>query len=142
MAIELRQLRYFVAVAEEGHVTRAAARLRMQQPPLSQQIKALETQLAVRLFDRLPRGVKTTEAGAVLLEQARLVLAQADQAVEATQRAARGEIGKLTIGLTSSSSLHPFIPRVLRRFREAHPGVAVALEESSTVELVEGLRRG
>jgi DNA-binding transcriptional LysR family regulator len=142
MALELRQLRYFVAVAEEGHVTRAAARLGMQQPPLSQQIKALEEQLSVRLFERLPRGVRPTEAGTVLLEQARLVLAQTDAAVEATKRAARGEIGTLAIGLTSSSSLHPFIPRVLRRFREAHPGVAVALEESSTVELVEGLRRG
>lgn len=141
MAVELRQIRYFVAVAEEGHITRAAERLGIQQPPLSQQIKALEKSLSVRLFDRLPRGVALTEAGQTLLEQARLLLAAAETAVLATQRAAKGEVGRLAVGLTSSSSLNPFVSRALRRFRESFPLVKTALEEGGTPELVEGLKR-
>jgi DNA-binding transcriptional LysR family regulator len=142
MAFELRQLRYFVTVAEEGHVTRAAERLGIQQPPLSQQIKALETQLSVKLFDRKPRGVELTEAGRVLFEQAQRVLERADEAEAAVRRAAKGEIGRLGVGLTSSSSLNPFVLRVLRRFREQMPDVVLKLEENATVELVEALRRG
>jgi DNA-binding transcriptional LysR family regulator len=142
MPLELRQLRYFVTVAEEGHVTRAAERLGIQQPPLSQQIKALETQLSVRLFDRKPRGVELTEAGKVLFEQAQRVLERVEEAEVAVRRAAKGDIGRLAVGLTSSSSLNPFVLRVLRRFREQLPDVSLTLEESSTVELVEALRRG
>ena len=142
MALELRQLRYFVTVSEEGHVTRAAERLGIRQPPLSQQIKALETELSVRLFDRKPRGVDLTEAGRILFEKARLVLERAEEAEASVRRAAKGEIGRLGVGLTSSSSLNPFVLRVLRRFRERMPDVTLTLEESSTVELVEALRRG
>ena len=138
--MELRHLRYFVAVAEEGHVTRAAERLGIQQPPLSQQIHALERELDAQLFRRLPRGVELTPAGRTLLDEARVILARADEAVAATRRAAQGEAGRVGIGFTSSASFHPFVPRAIRAFREAHPLVALALEESGTTELVAALR--
>ena len=138
--MELRHLRYFVAVAEEGHVTRAAERLGIQQPPLSQQIQALERELDAPLFRRKPRGVELTPAGRALLDDARAILARADEAVAAVKRAAQGEAGRLGIGFTSSASFHPFVPRAIRAFREAHPLVALALEESGTTELVAALR--
>ena len=138
--MELRHLRYFVAVAEEGHVTRAAERLGIQQPPLSQQIQALERELDAQLFRRKPRGVELTPAGRALYDEARAILARAEEAVAATKRAAQGEAGRVGIGFTSSASFHPFVPRAIRAFREAHPLVALALEESGTTELVEALR--
>lgn len=138
--MELRHLRYFVAVAEEGHVTRAAERLGIQQPPLSQQIQGLERELDAQLFRRKPRGVELTPAGRALYDEARAILARADEAVVATKRAAQGEAGRVGIGFTSSASFHPFVPRVIRAFRQAHPLVALALEESGTTELVAALR--
>ena len=138
--MELRHLRYFVAVAEEGHVTRAAERLGIQQPPLSQQIQALERELETQLFRRKPRGVELTPAGMALLDEARAILARADEAVAAVKRTARGEAGRIGIGFTSSASFHPFLPRAIRAFRETHPLVALALEESGTTELVDALR--
>src|SRR5215472_10207952 len=138
--MELRHLRYFVAVAEEGHVTRAAERLGIQQPPLSQQIQALERELETQLFRRKPRGVELTPAGQALLDEARAILARADEAVAAVKRTARGEAGRIGIGFTSSASFHPFLPRAIRAFRETHPLVALALEESGTTELVDALR--
>src|SRR5437899_430817 len=137
--MELRHLRYFVAVAEERHVTRAAARLGIQQPPLSQQIRALETELELQLFRRKPRGVELTPAGEAFLAEARIVLERAEHAVLAARRAARGEAGRLGLGFTSSASFHPLVPRAIRAFREAHPLVALSLEEAGTAELVEGL---
>lgn len=138
--MELRHLRYFVAVADEGHITRAAERLGIQQPPLSQQIQALERELDAQLFRRKPRGVELTPAGRALYDEARAILARAEEAVAATRRAAQGEAGRIGIGFTSSASFHPFVPRAIRAFREAHPLVALALEESGTIELVEALR--
>jgi DNA-binding transcriptional LysR family regulator len=138
--MELRHLRYFVAVAEEGHVTRAAARLGIQQPPLSQQIRALETELEVQLFHRKPRGVELTPAGEALLAEARIVLNGAEHAITAARRAARGEAGRLGLGFTSSASFHPLVPRLIREFREASPLVSLTLEEAGTAELVDGLR--
>ncbi|WP_437373596.1 LysR family transcriptional regulator [Inquilinus limosus] len=140
--IELRHLRYFVAVAEEGHVTRAAERLGMQQPPLSQQIKALEQELGVTLLRRLPRGVQPTESGLVLLAEARAILAQLDRALETVRRTGRGEQGRIAVGFTSSAAFHPFVSAAIRGFREAAPQVEMAMEESSTGELVEALRLG
>ncbi len=137
--MELRHLRYFVAVAEEGHVTRAAERLGIQQPPLSQQIRALETELDVLLFRRKPRGVELTQAGEALLAEARTILAQVEHATAAARRTARGEAGRIGIGFTSSASFHPLVPRTIRRFREAHPLVSLNLEEGGTAELVEAL---
>ncbi len=138
--MELRHLRYFVAVAEEGHVTRAAERLGMQQPPLSQQIQALERELAVQLFRRKPRGVELTDAGRALLDDARAILAHVDHAFATTRRTARGEQGRIAIGFTSSAPFHPFVPRVIRAFREAYPLVALTLDESGTTELIADLR--
>src|ERR1700722_13449651 len=138
--MELRHLRYFVAVAEEGHVTRAAERLGIQQPPLSQQIHALERELDVQLFHRKPRGVELTPAGRALFGEAKAIIDRAAEAVAATRRAARGETGRIGLGFTSSASFHPFVPRAIRAFREAHPMVALTLEESGTVELVAALR--
>src|SRR5712692_8394251 len=137
--MELRHLRYFVAVAEEGHVTRAAARLGIQQPPLSQQIRVLEAELQVQLFRRKPRGVELTQAGEALFAEAQAILRQIEHAVTATRRAARGEVGRIGLGFTSSASFHPFVPRVIREYREAHPLVALSLDESGTGELVEAL---
>lgn len=137
--MELRHLRYFVAVAEHGHVTRAAESLGIQQPPLSQQIKALEEELGVQLLRRKPRGVELTDAGSALLERARVVLAEVDRAFASTRRTARGEQGRVVVGFTSSAPFHPFVPRVIRMFREASPLVSLELEESGSSELVHGL---
>jgi DNA-binding transcriptional LysR family regulator len=137
--MELRHLRYFVAVAEEGHVTRAAERLGIQQPPLSQQIRALEAELQVQLFRRKPRGVELTQAGEAFFAEAQAILRQVDRAVTAARRTARGDAGRIGLGFTSSASFHPFVPQLIRDYREAHPGVALSLEESGTGELVAAL---
>jgi DNA-binding transcriptional LysR family regulator len=138
--MELRHLRYFIAVAEEGHITRAAARLGIQQPPLSQQIHALERELDVQLFRRKPRGVVLTDAGRALLDDARAILAQVDHARATTRRTARGEQGRLVVGFTSSAPFVPFVPRVIRAFRESFPLVSLTLEETGTGEMIEALR--
>ncbi len=114
MAIDVRHLRYFVAVAEEGHITRAAERLGMQQPPLSQQIRAIERELDVQLFLRRPRGVVLTEAGRAFLKEARTTLAQLDHALETTRRTGRGEQGRLSLGMTPTAPFHPLVPRTVR----------------------------
>src|SRR5579872_273686 len=93
--MDLRHLRYFVAVAEEGHVTRAAARLGLQQPPLSQQIRALEAELEVQLFRRKPRGVDLTQAGTALFAEAKAILDRVEHAVATVRRTARGEEGRI-----------------------------------------------
>src|SRR5712672_3507757 len=138
--MELRHLRYFVAVAEEGHITRAAERLGIQQPPLSQQIRALEAELEVQLFRRKPRGVELTQAGEALLGEARGILDRVEYAAAAARRTGHGEAGRIGLGFTSSASFHPFVPRIIREFREASPLVALTLEEAGTGELVDGLR--
>ncbi|MCQ4159466.1 LysR family transcriptional regulator [Roseomonas sp. GC11] len=140
--IELRHLRYFVAVAEEGHMTRAAQRLGLQQPPLSQQIRALEEAVGARLFHRRPRGVTLTEAGAALLERARPILRDVPLALEAARRAARGEEGRLAIGFTHSAAFHPLVAAVVRGMRQAAPGIALVLEEGTSAELAATLREG
>jgi DNA-binding transcriptional LysR family regulator len=138
--MELRHLRYFVAVAEEGHVTRAAERLGIQQPPLSQQLRALERELEVQLFHRKPRGVELTQAGASFLAEARTILDRVEHAAASARRTARGEAGAIGVGFTSSASFHPFVPRAIRSFRDAHPLVRLSLEEGGTAELVEALQ--
>lgn len=138
--MELRHLRYFVAVAQEGHITRAAERLGIQQPPLSQQIKAIERELDVQLFHRKPRGVELTDAGVAFLSEARAMLGHLDKAFETTRRAARGEQGRICIGVTSTAPFHPLVPRAIRAFQQACPMVSVTLEECLSNELVERLR--
>src|SRR5918999_234361 len=137
--MELRHLRYFIAVAEEKHMTRAAERLGIQQPPLSMQIRALEQELGVQLFRRQPRGVELTDAGSAFLDRARAILEQVDHAFATTRRTARGELGRVVVGFTSSAPFHPFVPRVFRAYREMSPLVSLVLEESGSSELVQGL---
>src|SRR5436305_176703 len=112
--MELRHLRYFIAVAEEGHITRAAERLGMQQPPLSQQIKAIEQELEVQLFRRKPRGVELTDAGRAFLGDALAILARLDRAFETARRTGRGEQGRICLGVTPTCPFHPFVPRAIR----------------------------
>ncbi len=137
--MELRHLRYFVAVAEEAHITRAAHRLGIQQPPLSQQIKALEEALNARLFYRKAYGVELTAVGVVFYEDAKRILAETQRAVERAQRTERGEEGRIKVGLTSSSGFHPLVPRAVRLFREAKPNVSIDLTESGSSQLIEAL---
>ncbi|WP_368415134.1 LysR substrate-binding domain-containing protein [Falsiroseomonas sp.] len=140
--IELRRLQAFVAVAEDGHITRAAERLGMQQPPLSRLLQGLEAQLGCRLLIRRPRGVEPTAAGLALLEEARAVLARAAAVEDAVRRAARGQAGRLAVGFTSSAALHPFVPATIRHYRETCPGVQMELDEAGTAELVEAVLVG
>jgi DNA-binding transcriptional LysR family regulator len=139
--MELRHLRYFLAVAEERHITRAAQRLGMQQPPLSQQIRALETELAVPLFVRSARGVELTAAGQVLQGEAYAILASVSHAAAQMQQAARGQVGKLSVGFTTSAVLHPLVPGIIRAFREDHPQVELDLRENAAADLIEALVR-
>lgn len=141
MTPELRQLRYFVAVAEEGSVTRAAERLHLAQQSLSQQIRTLEAQLGVDLFERSHRGAALTDVGEVLLREARSVLAQAERAVDAVHRAARGEGGELRVGFLPSVANY-LLPPVVRAFRERHPDVALRVEDAAIAELIAGVREG
>ncbi|WP_066779474.1 LysR family transcriptional regulator [Sphingomonas sp. CCH5-D11] len=140
--MELRHLRYALAIAEERHFTRAAARLGIGQPPLSQQIKLLEQELGVQLFHRLTRGVELTDAGEAFMPLAQAAVAAAEQAAQAAKRAARGEIGALTIGFTSSASFNPLVPRIIGRFRERHPDLTIRLVEQTTVRLLEAMADG
>jgi DNA-binding transcriptional LysR family regulator len=141
MDMDLRQLRYFVAVAEERHLTRAAERLGTQQPPLSRLIKRIERDLDVQLFHRKARGVELTEAGRALFEEARAILTRLEHAVQTTQRTARGEQGRLRLAVPPTGPFHPFVPRVIRTFREAFPRVSVTIEESLSNEVIDHLRR-
>src|SRR5262245_6453963 len=138
MAMELRHLRYFIAVAEEGHITRAAERLGMQQPPLSKQIKAIEREIGVQLFQRKPRGVELTDAGRALLGDARAMLAHLDHAFDTARRTARGEQGRISVSY--SGSFHPLVPHAIRQFRQAFPLVSVTLSEGFPHKLIERLR--
>ena len=140
--MELRHLRYFVAVADAGHITRAAEQLGLAQPPLSQQIRSLEAEIGAALFQRHPKGVKLTAAGRELLPLARRQL----QGLEALQshmhQVARGQRGRLSIGFTSSAAAHAFTPRVLRDCRRDHPQIELRLNEGNAAELTEGLLAG
>lgn len=131
--MELRHLRYALAIADELHFGRAAARLHIAQPPLSQQIKQLEDEIGVRLFDRSHRRVRLTDAGAAFMAEARRTLASAERAADAARRAARGEVGRLAIGYVSSAA-YQLLPALVRAFRRRAPDVTLALEEMSSSE--------
>ena len=138
--MELRHLRYFVAVAEEASFTRAAARLGIQQPPLSQQLKALEQELGLQLLRRHARGVEPTPAGAVFLEEARATLARLGAAAERSRRVALGIEGALTLGLATSAASHRAAPEAIARFRKDHPAVDLAFLEGNAAELTEAVQ--
>jgi DNA-binding transcriptional LysR family regulator len=140
-SLELRHLRYFVAVADAGSVTRAAERLGIQQPPLSQQIRALEAELGMTLFDRTARGIRLNRTGSIFLEDARRLLADAGEAVHRLRRISRGEQGQLAIGFTSSAALHPRLPSLLQRFCAAHPLVKLVTRENTTRDLMEAVEQ-
>lgn len=138
--MDLRQLRYFVAVAEEGSFTAAARRLNISQPPLSMQIKALEDALNARLFDRAHRGIELTEAGRVFLEQARLTLAQLSNAVQLTQLAERGETGVLRVAFTGSVPLVPGFATMMRTFRAERPLARLEISHMATGQQLQALQ--
>jgi DNA-binding transcriptional LysR family regulator len=138
--MELRHLRYFIAVAEELHFSKAAEKLHIAQPPLSQQIQQLETELGVKLFDRkTKRQVQLTEAGKVFLQEAYQLLAQLESAVALTQRTGRGETGQLRIGFTSLV-IYDLLPLILRKFREQYLEVEIELLELTTSQQEQALR--
>lgn len=131
--MELRHLRYFVAVAEELSFTRAAGRLHIGQPPLSQQIQALESEIGARLFERNKRRVLLTEAGRLFLADARRMLALSEQAKETARRAHLGEAGELRVGFTFSTPFTPLFAKVVRRYRQQYPGVLLTFHEMATL---------
>lgn len=141
MNIELRQLRYFVAVAEESHFGRAAARLHMTQPPLSQAIQSLEAALGTPLFTRTKRSVALTPAGAALLPEARRLLQQAAALPDLARRAASGESGLLSLSFVSTAD-YSVLPPLLREFRERYPNVQIELREATTDVQLEDLMQG
>jgi DNA-binding transcriptional LysR family regulator len=140
--MELRHLRYFIAVAEELHFHRAATRLHMSQPPLSQQIRALERELGVTLLARNRRRVALTAAGAAFLEDARAILASVDRAADRARGIARGSQGTLSIGFVGSAMFSPALPNMLRAFRAGHPDVELVLRELQTMAQLAALAAG
>jgi DNA-binding transcriptional LysR family regulator len=137
--MELRHLKYFVAVAEEQNITRAATRLHVSQPPLSRQIRDLEEELGVALLERSAKAVKLTEAGRIFLVEAQAVLARADQAREAVRAFANQCTGELHVGYAPSLTVE-LLPHALREFQKTSPGVRVVLHDLSTEEMLSGLR--
>jgi len=137
--MDFRALRYFVCVAEEMHVSRAADRLGIAQPALSQQIKALETRLGVRLFLRRKRGIELTEAGAAFLAETRRTLAQHERAEHIARRMGRAEIGSLEIGYSGSVVFEPTLIELLRRYRDTVPDVRISLHDGSVQNHVQAL---
>jgi len=139
--MELRHLRYFIAVAEELHFGRAAQRLHVSQPPLSQQIRQFENELGVRLFERTTQRVTLTEAGRALLPEVRAVLAQSERAVRAARAAARGEVQRLEVSFVVTLD-HGLVSHVIAAFRKRHPKVAIGLTQMTSVEQIVALRDG
>ena len=137
--MELRHLRYFVAVAEEENVTRAAARLHVSQPPLTRQIQDLEEELGLVLFERTGKAIHLTEVGRVFLDEARAVLQRVDDAVKATQAFAARHVGELHLGFAPSPTVE-ILPALLRSLRSHLPGVRVTLHDQSSPEMLLGLR--
>jgi DNA-binding transcriptional LysR family regulator len=131
--VELRHLRYFIAVGEEEHFGRAAGRLRVVQPALTRQIRQLEEEIGYALFERLKRGVRLTEAGRSFLEEARRLLSDLERGVERTRLVAQGKVGRLRIGFADSATYSGELPSILRDFRDRWPDVRLDLFPSSSV---------
>jgi len=140
--MELRHLRYFVAVAEELNFTRAAERLGISQPPLSLQIRQLEKELGTPLFLRRARSVELTDAGRLLLEEARVILKQVETAKSGVRRRGRGETGRIVIGSAGATYFHGVIPEIIREYGMRYPDIILAPQASNTSLLVARLRAG
>ncbi|NBV86314.1 MAG: LysR family transcriptional regulator [Verrucomicrobia bacterium] len=139
--MELRHLRYFVAVAEEENVTRAAERLHISQPPLSRQIQDLEEELGVLLFERTARTIRLTPVGSLFLVEAKAVLQRAEEAVQRVRASLGGMEGDLAIGFAPSLSVE-LLPEALRLFQKSFPKVKVSLHDLSSDEMLRGLHQG
>lgn len=137
--MDFRQFRYFVTTAEELHVARAAERLGIAQPALSQQIKVLETQIGTRLFLRAKRRIELTEAGRAFLEEARSVLNHAERAVSQARDIGRGEAGRIDIGIVGSAMLDQPFPRLLGTFRKQHPALQLSVHELPILQQIDAL---
>ncbi|HEX7857208.1 MAG TPA: LysR substrate-binding domain-containing protein [Sphingobium sp.] len=140
--MDLRHLRYFLCVAEEMHFGRAAQRLGISQPPLSQQIRALEEELGVRLFERTSRRVRLTEAGSLFEPEARKTLVQAERAAQTARLAHRGEIGHLGLGFVASVPFVPLVADALYRFRQSYPDVELVLQELGRDDQIAQVEQG
>lgn len=140
--MELRHLRYFVAVGDEQHYGRAAKQLHVAQPALSRQIQDLEKEIGFTLFDRLPRGVKISRAGKSFLEDTRRILQQVSEATARAKRVASGQSGTLRVGFVESISWHGVVPESFRQFREHQPDVELQLKPSSSLQQIQYIRAG
>jgi DNA-binding transcriptional LysR family regulator len=140
--MELRHLRYFVAVGEEQHYGRASRRLRVAQPALSRQIQDLEEEVGFKLFDRLPRGVKLSAAGKLFLDDARRILQEVSEAAARAARVARGQSGTLRVGFAENASWRGVVPDSFRWFREHQPDAELQLKPAASLEQLEAIRSG
>jgi len=140
--MELRHLRSFLVAAELEHFGRAAARLHIVQPALSKQMRELETEVGVAFFQRLPRGVRLTPAGREFRDHAAAILRRVDEAVAGSRAVHTGEKGTLLIGHVDTAVYAPILPRLIDRFRRAHPGIRVELRQHTSLQQAELLRRG
>ena len=137
--MNLRQLKYFIAVAEELHFGRAAQRLHVSQPPITRQIQQLEQQLGAQLFNRTPRGVELTQAGALFLDEARNIVGLLDQAADRVHRAAEGGLGRLDLAIFGTAILS-YIPRVVLEFKRRYPDVKVVMHALDKLAQIEALQ--
>jgi DNA-binding transcriptional LysR family regulator len=140
--VELRHLRYFIAIGEEQHYGRAARRLRVAQPALSRQIQDLEEELGFKLFERLPRGVKLSTAGKLFLEDARRILQEVSEAAVRADRVARGQSGTLRVGFAENASWRGVVPDSFRRFREQQPDAELQLQPAASLAQLEAIKSG
>src|SRR4030095_12632022 len=140
--MELRHLRYFVAVAGEEHYGRAAERLRVAQPALSRQIQDLEEEIGFKVFDRLSRGVKISTAGKSFVDDARRILHEVHEATVRAKRVAAGQLGTLRVGFIESISWHGVVPDSFRQFRERQPDAELQLKPASSLEQIEAVHTG
>src|ERR1700734_574198 len=138
--MELRHLRYFVAIGEAQHYGRAARSLRVAQPALSRQIQDLEQEVGFKLFERLRRGVKLSAAGQLFLADARRILQEVNEAAVRAARVARGQSGTLRVGFTESTSWRGVVPESFRRFREMQPDADLELQPAASLEQLAALR--
>lgn len=140
--MELRHLRYFRAIGREQHFGRAAIALRVAQPALTRQIRDLEAEIGVELFERLPRGVRLSSAGRAFLEEVEEILRQVDRAVDRAKKLGSGHLGTIRVGLSEIIAAHDFISHGLRNFRESEPAVILDLRSMGSVHQITALKEG